>query len=96
MGCAGSKNATTGSTKKKSDKAEPEKAEQKYDQVAGHENAMKFEGDRMTKTCNIEEIQNYSIIYDQNWKGIDGEWIPPAPSPLLKLQPFVPKFYGGD
>ena len=38
-------------------------SELKYDQVAGHEQALKFNGDKLTKECQSEEIENYNQIF---------------------------------
>ena len=58
-----------------------------YTQAAGHPGALSFEGDVVTKACNIEAIQNYKKIFGEGEE---------RNTSLEKMAPFVPKFISGD
>ena len=55
----------------------------KYGQAAGHDDGIKFSGDRVTKVTKIDEVINYRAIFDDYCK----------PNTLTTLRKFLPMYY---
>ena len=66
MGCGTSAGSSVTDTKAKGKASTKSGDALTYEQVAGHAEAIKFDGNRMTKACNIEEIQNYRLIFPED------------------------------
>ena len=94
MGCGASAGSSVTDNKKKDKPSTSGESKEAYVQMGGHEGALKFDGDKITKVCNLEEIENYRNIFPSDkLEDLENE---ENKTSLEKMAPFVPRFIGAD